>query len=173
MKKTLLLITFILFCTAAIAQDTAQDTAQVKREAQKMLSAFMKGEINVLADYTYPKVVAMMGGKDKMIAAIKTGMEKLKADGTSFRNGSIGKVSKIYPSGKELHCTVDQNLVMGVEGGNLTTESQLLGISADNGKTWTFITLANLSATQLSQLFPEFNKDLSIRKSAPPVFNKE
>lgn len=169
MKKTVLLIAFIFFCTSAIAQDTSL----VKREAQKMLSAFLKGDLNKLADYTYPKVAAMMVGKEKMIAAIKAGMESMKAQGTSFRNGSIGKVSKIYPSGKELHCTLDQNLVMGVKGGYLTTEGQLLGISADSGKTWTFITLANLNATQLKQLFPDFNKGLSIKKSAPPVFHEE
>lgn len=151
----------------------AQDAELVKREAQKMLTGFLKGDLKTLADYTYPKVAAMMGGKDKMIAAIKDGIEKMKADGTSFRSGSIGKVSKIYPSGKELHCTVDQNLVMSVKGGYLTTESQLLGISSDAGKTWTFLTLANLNSTQLKQLFPEFNKALVVKKAAPPVFHEE
>jgi hypothetical protein len=89
----------------------------------------LKGDIHKLADFTYPKVAAMMGGKKKMIAVIKTGIESMKAEGTSIRNGSIGEVSKIYRSGKELHCTLDQNLVMDVKGGYLTTESQLLGIS--------------------------------------------
>jgi hypothetical protein len=131
----------------------------------------LKGDIHKLADYTYPKVAAMMGGKEKMIAVIKTGIESMKAEGTSIRNGSIGEVSKIYRSGKELHCTLDQNLVMDVKGGYLTTESQLLGISTDSGKTWTFITIANLNATQLKELFPELNKCLSIRKAAPPVFH--
>jgi hypothetical protein len=133
----------------------------------------LNGDLNQLADYTYPKVAAIMGGKEKMIAAIKTGIESMKAEGTSIRSGSIGEVSKTYPSGKELHCTLDQNLVMDVKGGYLTTESQLLGISANSGKTWTFITVANLNATQLKELFPDFNKGLSIRKAAPPVFHQE
>ncbi|MEJ2880400.1 hypothetical protein [Pedobacter sp. GR22-6] len=169
MKKTLFLIAFITWGIAV----QAQDTAIVKQQAQIMLTAFLKGDLNTLVNYTYPKVVSMMGGKAKMMSMIKTGTEKMKEVGTSFRSGTIGKVSKIYPSGKELHCTVDQNLIMGVKGGYLTTDSQLLGISGDNGKTWTFITLSNLNSTQLKQLFPEFNKALVVKKAAPPVFHEE
>lgn len=168
-----LLLTFFLAFTWSITDTKAQDPVKIKQQATIMANAFFKGDLNTLMDYTYPKVLARSGGKAKMMASIKKGLEEMKAAGTSFRSVTLGSVSKVYKAGTELHCTIPQHSSMNVPGGYVTSTSPLMGISGDGGKTWTFISAGNMGKAELKQLFPKFNHDLVLEKASTPVFHKE
>lgn len=166
------LLTLFLAIVLSVAGSKAQDTAKVKQQAKMMADAFFRGDLNTLMNYTYPKVI-IGAGKAKMIAAVKKSLEEMKKGGMSFRSVSLGAVSKIYKAGTELHCTIPQHSSINVPGGYITSTSPLMGISADGGKTWKFISAGNMSKQEIDRLFPNFNPELVFKKVTTPVFHKE
>lgn len=169
MKK--LILYTILICFASNVK--AQDTATVKRTALLVADAFLKGNYDTLLTYTYPKALAIGGGKAEMMQAISKVTEDLKNAGMSFRSVSLGPVGKFYKAGEEIHCVIPQTMLMNVKGGYVSSISPLMGISSDNGKSWTFIHAGNMTEQKIKMLFPNFNKELVLEKSTMPVFHPE
>jgi hypothetical protein len=60
---------------------------------------------------------------------------------------------------------------MNLKKGYFTTASDILAISIDNGKTWKFFT-GDLSEKTVRKLFPNFNKELVLKKLSPPVIHE-
>ena len=151
----------------------AQDTLKLKATAQLLLDATLKGDYTMLIKYTYPKVVTLGGGKDKMISTIRNGMKEMKDNGFAFHSGKLQSLGKIYKAGTELHCVLPHSIVMKVTGGFITAVSPLLCISADGGKNWTFISGGNMDDEKIKMVFPKFNSAVKLEKTTKPFFSKE
>src|ERR1700733_13607739 len=82
----------------------AQDTTLVKQQAEMLEQAVIDGHYQVVVDHTYPGVVDMVGGKDKMLTATTDAMNSLKTQGISIEKASIGSPGKFYKAGAEIHC---------------------------------------------------------------------
>lgn len=149
----LLIISFKLF---------AQDTAIVKRQAALMAKAVVKGDYKTLVDHMYPKFVAMSGGKEKVIAMANAGMSQLKAQGFVLESAVAGSPEKFYKAGKEIHCLIPEIVTVKTANGRATMRSNLLAVSSDHGKTWSFLDLNQSTIPQIPKLFPHFNPDLKI-----------
>jgi hypothetical protein len=165
----------LIFCCLLLSNSliSAQDTSTIKPSAEIMLEAMMKEDYKTLLKYTYPKVVALGGGAEKMVAQIKKSVEEMKNGGMTFRRATLGEVGKIYKAGKELHCVLPETTFMNVKGGYVTGISPLLCISSDGGKSWTFVHGGNMTPQKIKMLFPNFNYDLVLEKTTEPVFHKE
>jgi len=150
------------------------DTNKLKTQATEMAESFMKEDYATLAKYTYPKIVELMGGRDNMIAILTKGVEEMKRQGYSFKSVSVALTPLKAKAGKEIHTIVAQTIVMGVPGGTLTSNSYLLSITADEGKTWHFVDTAQMTdMDKIKVVFPNYNPDLKIPKKDPPIFNKD
>lgn len=166
------LLTLLLFL-AVTSLGKAQDTTQIKQGAFLISQAMMKGDIQTILDYTYPKVFALGGGKEKLTEQIQKMIKELADQGISFRSIEIGQVSKMVKAGNELHCVIPHTLSLTVKGGYMTAESCLIGISGDQGKTWKYISAGNISEDKLKLVLPNFNPELKVPKQTPPVFHEE
>ena len=169
-------MTIVLFSVSHIVYVRSQeiDTNILKTQATEMAESFMKEDYATLAKYTYPKIVELMGGKDNMIAILKKGVEDMQKKGVTFKSVSVTPTSLKAKAGKEIHTIVAQTIVMGVPGGTLTSNSYLLAITADNGKTWRFVDTAQMTdMDKIKSVFPNYNPDLKIPKKDPPIFNKD
>jgi hypothetical protein len=60
---------------------------------------------------------------------------------------------------------------MNQKNGYFTIASDVLVISTDNGKSWKFYT-GDMSEKTVRKIFPNFNKELVLKKLSPPVFHK-
>jgi hypothetical protein len=59
-------------------------------------------------------------------------------------------------------------LVMKTRQGDLHADSHLLGISGDQGKSWTFIDTAKLDAHNVRKVLPGYNPELKLPPKKQP-----
>jgi hypothetical protein len=158
MKKVFRLLLIILSPMAL----HAQNPVVVKQQATLMAQSMTKGDYKSIVNYTYPKAVQMAGGKEKMTGMISTAMQQMKAAGISFESVSVGTPGKFYKAGKEIHCLLPETIVMASPKGRMAMHSNLLAVSGDGGKSWSFLDMNNSTADKVKQLIPNFNPDLKI-----------
>ncbi|NRF37559.1 hypothetical protein [Pedobacter foliorum] len=151
----------LMLCFAS-SYSYAQDTIAIKRDALKLMNALKQSDYATFADYTHPNVHNIMGGKEKMIEATKSAMDQAASKGMNFRAATLGAVGKFIPSGNEIYCTIPDTIVMNYEGGYADVPSTLLGISADQGKNWTFISTGTYPRETIIKFFPNLPKDIVI-----------
>jgi hypothetical protein len=156
-----------LFMFAPVQEDQRLDTAA--KEAQRAADATVKADVETLADLTHPKIIELAGGRDRMIEAVRKGMESMKAQGIAIRSAEVAKPERIVEGEGALYCLIPQTVVLDVEGGTLTSRSHVIGVSRDSGKTWRFIDVAP-GAAKTREMFPEIPKDLKIPERQPPKF---
>jgi hypothetical protein len=165
--STLSLTTFAQ--TGLYKLSPAQLTA-VKTQAEATANAIITQNYKVLAKYTYPAIIQMAGGEDKMNATMKKGMEQMKAQGFSFKSLTVGDIKQAKKSGTELFAIVPDVLTMNGNGGTIIARSALIAISEDNGKHWTFVDTAPLQKETISKIIPNYPKDLPIPEKSQPSF---
>ncbi len=165
MKRTIILL--ILFMTSYCAR--AQQLEQIKAAAELMAKAMLGNDFKTLARYTNPKVVAMMGGVDNMMAVLNKGVKEMKSRGASISDVEIGMPPSIVTSGTELYAVVPEHLIMQANGSMFSTSSSLIAMSPDKGKHWYFTDAGNMSEAQLKQLFPKVYTKLVIPKRSIPM----
>jgi hypothetical protein len=146
----------------------AQDTASVKKQANIVAAALVAGNYGVVVDHMYPKVVQMGGGRAKVLQLMTAGIKQMQAQGVSFENATIGTPGKFYKAGTEIHCLVPENITMKVGSSTMHAGSNLLAISQDKGKTWSFLDLNKNTIASIPKIFPNFNKDLKIPEPKQP-----
>lgn len=159
----------LLLLTASFTTVSAQQKTQIKQQAQLMANATIKGDYKTLVKYTHPKIVNMMGGKEKMIAVVNKGVSQMQTNGITFKQALIGEPGNILNTGTGLYAVIPQKLIMNANGRTMTTTSSLLASSTDKGKTWYFTDAGNISDEQLKQLFPGVLGKLTIPKRTMPV----
>lgn len=140
----------------------AQDPAVVKQQANIMAKALAGNDYKTLVAHMYPKLVQSMGGKEKMTEQATKGMAMLKGQGVIFESATVGTVGKFYKAGKEIHCLVPDEIVFKTPNGHVRSKGNLLAVSGDKGKTWSFLDLNQATISKMNELFPTFNKDLKI-----------
>jgi hypothetical protein len=163
--KLAIKLTLLLLLPATLY---AQDTTIVKKQANVVAAALIAGNYGVVIDHMYPKVVQMGGGRAKLLQLMTDGMKQMKAQGVSFENAVIGSPGKFYKAGTEIHCLVPENITMKVGSSTLHANSNLLAVSRDKGKTWSFLDLNKNTISSIKQIFPNFNKDLKIPEPKQP-----
>lgn len=166
MKLALKIALLLIFPAAAFAQDPAI----VKRQAEVVAKALLNSDFKTVIAHTYPKAINNLGGgKEKTLQMMTTGINQMKAQGLSFEKVTIGQPGKFYKAGAEIHCLVSEQIIMKTAKGRMAATSNLLAISNDGGKNWTFLDMNRNSINAVTQLFPNFNHNLIIPEPTPPV----
>jgi len=162
-----LLLVFVI--TKANCQQI--DTVKLKSQATTLAQTFINGDYKLFVKYTYPKVVQLMGGEDKMIEFLTSMTVKLKKEGIEYKSVDIGLTSLNVKAGEEIHTLVLETIIMTVPGGTLTANSYLLAISKDQGNNWYFVDTAAFQDEQkLNAIFPNYNSQLKIPSKQPQTF---
>ena len=146
-----------------------QNPAVVKQQANVVGQALLKSDFKTVVAHTYPKAVNLGGGKEKLVQLMTAGINQMKAQGFAFEKITIGQPGKFYKAGNEIHCLVPEQLIMKTRRGRMAASSNLLAVSDDNGKNWSFLDLNQGSISNLKTLFPNFNSNLVIPKPTPPT----
>ena len=109
MRQLTFLLTFLTTLTFAQV-----DSDVIKKQAELTAKALLNDDYETLIKFTYPKVIELVGGRDKMISLIKKGKIEMGQQGISFDKVIIGKPSKTVIAGDEIHCLVPQTVYMKV-----------------------------------------------------------
>lgn len=169
MRKVFLSIV-LLYSTTAFAQ-TTDTKAVLKTAAQHMGSALVNKEYATFVKSTYPKVLAnMQGGLEKMATDLKLQVEGMEKNNNKIIAAWPGEPTAIIDTAGEWQATIPQKMTMELDNGNLTTETTLIAISPDKGKTWYFVDAADRDINAVRTMFPNFSSKLVLEKSPEPVF---
>jgi len=131
--------------------------AAARAQAEESGRAFMAGDFGKLLDYTYPRVVELGGGRERLLAHLRTEAEAMRADGFEFVAYEAGEAGEpLALSGEKLTAVLVPVLLKLKAGGRVfSQQSYLVGVSADGGRRWTFISGSGLDAERLKLVLPE------------------
>jgi hypothetical protein len=162
-------LTFLLalFTTPSFGQ---VDSKVIKDQAESTAKALLNDDYETIIKFTYPKVIELVGGRDKMISLIKKGKIEMGQQGITFDRVIIGKPSKTVIAGDEIHCLVPQTIFMKVRKGKMKSETQLIAVSRDKGANWYFIDAVNLNKDTVKKVLPNYNFDLVLPNKKQPIF---
>jgi hypothetical protein len=124
----------------------------------------MEGNYERLADFTYPKIVEMMGGREKMAEYVRKGMAEVKSQGFETLSYSPAAApTQVLREGGQFYAILPAKLRMRTPSGvNFISESFMIAVSADDGKNWTFVSGATADAAKLKLLMPEVADKLKL-----------
>ncbi|MDP4220344.1 MAG: hypothetical protein Q8916_08775 [Bacteroidota bacterium] len=134
----------------------AQQRARAKAQAQIMADAFLKQDLDKFISYMNPLLVKKMGGKDSLLHKFQKGWLEITKP---IRSETIGEASAIFKTKADIQCIVPQTMVANYGTGEHALTTQMIAISRDGGKQWTFID-AGISVQQLNYI-----KSLSVNLS--------
>lgn len=162
-----------LVALPAWAQDKI-DTAKAVEQAEAVKKAVLAADYAKVADLTHPKVVEALGGRDKMIEQTKTIMKQIKDMGIEITSYTVDKPGAPVVDGKSAYVILPSKLTMKAPTGKIMSESYLLGMTTDGGKTWTFADGSGLAGGPVRDaILPTLPKDLKLPDPKPPTVTKD
>lgn len=161
----------LLVCAVCAAQKDGPKT--VKALAEETARAVVAGDFKRLVELTYPKIIEMVGGAEKMVAALEKDAAEAKDEGVNFVSYTVGEPGEAVRGGSQLFVVVPTELRMKTPEGVWASKSYLVGISDDGGGTWTFIDGAFLDEANLKLVIPAAAGKLTLPKLAGPALEKK
>jgi hypothetical protein len=174
MKYTLLCFLLLGFSAHAQTKNDAVLKRTVKAAAKKMDAALIRKDYSSFTETTYPKAIAMTkGGLEKMLRDLASQMASIEASGNKIISAWPGEPSDMIDTAGETQCTLPQFMRMKVNGGKLITETTLIGITPNKGKTWYFIDAADRDIETIRSMFPNISSRFKLGKSPEPKFEAD
>lgn len=171
-KFTLLIAFMTLSAAVANAQNQNLSTT-IKIQAMDMARAVLNKDIDKLASYLPPKLVADAGGKEKMMAGRDTLNKIMKQFGTEIKKVTIGDPGKIIAYKNQLQATLPQTTAIKFMASTITIESTLIAISEDKGQHWYFVDTSIYREDKLKKSLPDLSPELVIPPMKKPVITAD
>ena len=136
--------------------------------ARRFAEASDGANVTVLADYTYPALIEMMGGRAAFMEASATALSELKNAGLTLESSTFGAISKTYVDGRRRICFLPQQLVFALRGQRLKSIGFLIAVHDPQAAApWTFLDSNGLrnNPALLWEFFPGLPKNVQL----PPV----
>jgi hypothetical protein len=165
--RILLLCSFIFSTTFLQAQYTYQ-LSNAKQQAQIMANAMVKKDYATVIKYSNPTVVKGMGGAEKMKTQLPELDKKMGQSGVSVKSINIGEILSIVKVKNEFICSLLQTTQMKMQIGIMQLKGTIIGISNDNGVTWTFTEATGRDRNDLKKIMPNLNDKVVIAKREEP-----
>lgn len=166
-KKIIAVLTIII-CGYSCGQTQTNDNSskpKVLVDAEKMASALVDNDFKAFADFNYPKLLDQAGGKEKFIQELENSAKAQKERGDKFLKISVTNPSKTVECNGELQCVLRQEATMSLSGGKpFTFASNLIAISTDKGKSWTFLNASDKNVSDIKKVFPNICDSIPLTK---------
>ena len=175
MKRSLLIVFAAIVLSTQLVRGDAR-TEQIRALAEENSVALISANYARLVDLTYPKVVELIGGRDKMIEALRRSSEDMKARGSKILGAELSEPKEVVTAGDKQFAIVPMTVRVQVPTGALRSKSFLIAVSEDRGKTWTFVDSAGLVSEpgkereKLAQILPDFPSQLRLPPREEPVW---
>jgi len=156
---------FILLCFVSFNLLAQTENNNLNEQLSEMKTAFENKDYSVIADYSYPKIVDMMGGKEKMIEVTTNSMEKMESQGFVIEELSFKDASGFMEHSGDLQSTITQVMVMQTPEGKIESTSTMVAISEDDGENWVFLNASGMSKETVKSFYENMHPELEIKKS--------
>lgn len=162
------IITAAALCTSLFANADA-NPAEIKKLAETLAEATVKGNSGKVLDHTFDRVVQMLGGREKGVSTMNSAIRRMKQSGFTIAGYKIGDPGPIQTEGKYSFTVVPATIEMKTTNARLVTKSYILGISSDSGKTWKFVDGAGLKNVEMrSRVLPKLPEGFTLPEIPMP-----
>ena len=146
-----------LLAAAASAQEGLGEAAskQLQAQAEECGNAFVKGNYGRLVECTVPKLVELVGGREKMIDLMRREVEEGKAEGFYPLSSAQSAPTQVLRVGGQTYAVVPYKLRMRAPEEILVSDSFMVGVSDDGGQTWKFLSADSTDEAKLKVLLPD------------------
>lgn len=163
-----------LLAAGAFAQEQLGEEAagRLQTQAEESGRAFVEGNFERLADYTHPKLVELIGGREKLVEFLRKSVEEMKADGFVPLSSAPAAPAQVLRVGRQTYAIVPLKFKMRAPRQVLVSDSFMVAVSDDEGKNWKFLSGASLDETKLKMLLPDAAGKLklpTVRHSTEPL----
>lgn len=163
----------VLLCACVpLLAGEADHKKRSKAIAQEMADAFFKSDYEKFAKYVNPALIKLVGGREKLLATMKTALEKMEAGGIKLVSCQVMDATGFATQGRERFVILPSTTVVSAPGAKITVKSFWVGASDDAGRTWTFLEGGKLNAENLKILLPNFPEDLKLPATTAPIIEK-
>jgi hypothetical protein len=138
-------------------------------QAKAVNDALASGDFARFLDLTYPKVIEMAGGREKMQANIKKELTDMEAEGVRLLSSATGEPSQFVHDSGSIFAVLPVTLRIKAQTGVFQSEGSMIGVSADSGLNWTFIDASGKDQKELSSILPNTISKLTLPPDKPPV----
>jgi hypothetical protein len=146
----------------------ADNYPNLMARAQELMDAVAQKNYAKIVDLTYPKVIEVGGGREKLLAATTNEVKSMEAEGVVIISSTAAPPSQILHDAGAIFAVVPVTTRVKATGGTFQTEGSLIGISNDDGANWTFVDATGKDQTELRAVLPNLDK-LKVPPEKPPV----
>ena len=133
---------------------------RIRSGMEVVAKATIGGDHAAVADRTYPGVIEMAGGKDRMIEMMASMIGEMSDNGMSFKSMDVLSIGTPVKAGEQMHALVKTKMIMGVPGGSLENIGYTIAISDDQGANWSFLNVSPGLRQQMEQILPGFSLEV-------------
>lgn len=187
-RKIAVLLCLLASLTAACKSTPPANTAQqptstapstidhqrIKLQAQELVDSMIKGNHERAAELTHPKLVEMMGGREKYIETLKEMLTEVELDQSELPPMTVGEPRDVVEINSQHYAIVPTTLRMKVPEGTLVGDGFMIGASSDGGQNWTFVDSGGKQVDRdlLRQFFGPAADQLKVPEPKDPVLQK-
>jgi hypothetical protein len=165
MKFLVLIILLLVGPTVFAARDLRPT---IKREAAQCALAWQRSDGEAILARLPERVIAASGGRAAARREIKGWFASAREYGVESQQVSLGEPSAPQQIGRWLTTLVPFTAVLHCAHFDLTQETALLGLSADQGKHWSFVPLYQVTSAELAAWYPEFAGKIAVPATRAP-----
>jgi hypothetical protein len=151
-----------------VQADDADVKRVVKAKAEKINDAFLKGDYAAVVAGTYPRIVEQLGGREEAARVFKAARDEYQQKGLELKAVTTGEPSRPIKGGRDLFVVVPISSKLISRQGKVLTESSMLAISPDDGKTWTFLHVP-ADTERLRRSLPQLPREITFPKQETKV----
>lgn len=176
----LVLLTLTIACAQKEAQKrpavatpspvaTAENYPSLAVQAKEVNDAFSRKDFARFMDLTYPKVIDLAGGREKMLAAMNKELKEMEAEGVVLLSSTSGAPTQFIHDSGSVYGVLPITLKVKAQDGIFQSEGSMIGISTDGGVNWTFIDASGKDLSELKKLLPGIADKLKLPPDKAPV----
>ena len=139
---------------------------KLEAQAKEISDAFVRKDFKRFTELTYPKLIRIAGGKEKLIKTLAEETKQAEAQGLNVLSSTPTDVTQFLKVSGSLYAVMPTTLRMNMRGDLFESYGCMIGISSDKGEHWTFI---DSGSGGLKDLLPNVADKLSLCPAKRPV----
>jgi hypothetical protein len=155
--KILLISIFILFSINSHSQNRQENLIY---QAKQMANYFKSEDYKSYVKFVSPELIKMVGGAEKMIILIEQQMSSIKNNQMQLEDIILGKPTSIINHSSQLQSSIPQSMIITTSESRITSKYNLIAISNDEGKNWTFLDTSGKDIQTMRKKFPNLSPDI-------------
>ena len=147
---------------------SAESYPNLTARAKELEDAIGRKDYKKVVELTYPKLVDLLGGREKMLADMTTQMKSMETEGVELLSSVASPPTQFVQDANGIYAVVPVTTKLKAKDGIFQTEGSLIGISNDGGATWTFLDASGKDQKELKNMLPNVDK-LNLPPEKPPT----